>query len=257
MFDLPTLLKRLRELPFPETEYWAVAGAAMVLHGFRPQTRDIDLGCSTLLADQLEGQGCAVSRCADGTRRIAYAQDVELFERWLEGSVGRAQGVPVVSVEGLVQMKRKLGRDKDLADVALIEAARGRPGKGASPMREITYVPQPTPYQCGQACVAMLAGVTAGEVAAVMGNDKGTGKKDIARALAHYGVPQAQTMTKADHATPLPEVCILKVLLPGYGHWVLYAHGVYYDPEFGVSRALYPKARVQSYLEIDPEESRI
>ena len=254
MFDLPTLLERLQALPFPDTEYWAVAGAAMVLHGFRAQTRDIDLGCSTLLADQLERQGCAVTRCADGTRRIAYAQDVELFELWLEGTIDRAHGVPVVSVEGLVQMKRKLGRDKDLADVALIEAAHDRPMKGASPMREITYVPQPTPYLCGQACVAMLAGVTAEEVAAVMNNDKGTGKKDIARALAHYSIPQAKTMTKADNATPLPEVCILKVLLPRYGHWVLYAHGTYYDPEFGVSQTLYPKARVQSYLEIFPEE---
>lgn len=121
-------------------------------------------------------------------------------------------------------------------------------------MRDIHYIKQPTVYLCGQACVAMLAGVTVEDVVAVMNNDKGTGKKDIARALEHYGVRQARTMTKADNATPLPRVCILKVLMPGYGHWVLYADGTYYDPEFGVSTALHPKARVQSYLTIDPEE---
>lgn len=117
-------------------------------------------------------------------------------------------------------------------------------------MRDIQYVKQPNGYMCGQACVAMLAGVTAEEVASVMHNDQATGKKDIERALNHYGIHQAKTMTKADNASVLPKVCILKVLLPRYGHWVLYCDGTYYDPEFGVSTALYPKARVQSYLEI-------
>ena len=61
MFDKHSLRQRLSELPFSKTEYWVVAGGAMVLHGFRPQTQDIDLGCSTSLADQLEQQGYAVS----------------------------------------------------------------------------------------------------------------------------------------------------------------------------------------------------
>ena len=125
MFDKVTLLQRLRELPFPQQEYWVVAGAAMVLHGFRPRTHDIDLGCSTLLADELEKRGYAVSRCEDGTRRIAYAEDVELFENWLEGTVEIVSGVPVVCVDGLVQMKKALGREKDLADIALIERSGG------------------------------------------------------------------------------------------------------------------------------------
>ena len=124
MFDKHSLLQRLRELPFSEREYWVVAGAAMVLHGFRPQTHDIDLGCSTLLADKLEQQGCAVSRCEDGTRKISYSENIEIFENWIEGTVEIFNGVPVVSVDGLIQMKRKLGREKDFADIALIEKVR-------------------------------------------------------------------------------------------------------------------------------------
>ncbi len=46
-------------------------------------------------------------------------------------------------------------------------------------LKKITYIKQPTEYLCGQTCVAMLAGVTVGEVVAVMKNDKGAGKKDI------------------------------------------------------------------------------
>lgn len=125
MFDQAALLQRLRELPFPEKEYWVVAGGAMVLHGFRRQTRDIDLGCSTRLADQLERQGYTVSRCEDGTRKIIFSEHIEIFENWIEGAVEMLGGVPVVCVDGLIRMKRKLGREKDLADIALIEKMRG------------------------------------------------------------------------------------------------------------------------------------
>ena len=121
MLDQSSLLQRLQELPFPKEEYWAVAGSAMVLHGFRAETRDIDLGCSTRLADRLEQQGYPVSRCDDGTRKIVYSEDVEIFENWIEDTVEMVSGVPVVSVNGLVQMKKKLGREKDWADIALIE----------------------------------------------------------------------------------------------------------------------------------------
>lgn len=121
-------------------------------------------------------------------------------------------------------------------------------------MKEINYIKQPTEYLCGQACVAMLAGVSVEDVVSVMENDKGTGKKDIEKALGHYGIRQAKTMTKADNNSVLPKVCILKVLLPKYGHWVLYYNGKYYDPEFGVTEKLYQKARIQSYLEIFVDE---
>lgn len=125
MFDKDSILQRLQELPFSKKEYWVVGGGAMVLHGFRPQTHDIDLGCTCVLADQLEEQGYAVSRCEDGTRRISYSQDIEIFENWIEGTVERISGIPVVSVDGLIKMKKRLGRKKDLADIALIERARG------------------------------------------------------------------------------------------------------------------------------------
>lgn len=121
-------------------------------------------------------------------------------------------------------------------------------------LKQIKYIEQPTAYLCGQACVAMLAGVSVDEVIEVMQNDKGTGKKDIERALNHYGIGQAKTMTKADNNSVLPKVCILKVLLPKYGHWILYYDGKYYDPEFGLMDKLYEKARIQFYLEIFIDE---
>ncbi len=128
MFEKLSLLNRLRKLPFSEKEYWVVAGGAMVLHGFRPQTRDIDLGCTTLLADKLERQGYAVSYCEDGTRKILYSENIEIFENWIEDTVEIIGGVPVVSIDGLIEMKKKLGREKDLEDIALIEKVRKNGG---------------------------------------------------------------------------------------------------------------------------------
>ncbi len=123
-FDRDALLRRIQELPFPKEEYWLLSGGAMVLYGFRLRTHDIDLGCTSRLADQLEQQGYVVSRRADGSRKIVYADDVELFENWLDGTVERVSGVPVVSVDGLIMMKQKLGREKDMRDIALIQQAR-------------------------------------------------------------------------------------------------------------------------------------
>lgn len=125
MFDKYSLLRRLQELSFSENEYWVVAGAAMVLHGFRFQTHDIDLGCATLLADKLEQQGYMVLRGKDGSRKILFSEDIEIFENWIDGTVEIISGVPVVSVDGLIAMKRKLGRKKDLTDIDLIEKSRG------------------------------------------------------------------------------------------------------------------------------------
>ncbi len=68
----------------------------MVLHGFRPQTQDIDLGCSTLLADKLEQQGYVVSYCEDGTRKILYSENIEIFENWIEGTTEIISGIPTV-----------------------------------------------------------------------------------------------------------------------------------------------------------------
>lgn len=114
-------------------------------------------------------------------------------------------------------------------------------------MREIKYIKQPTDYLCGQACLAMIANVSENDVIQVTHNDKGSGKKDVAKALEHYGITLAKTMIKADNSMPLPSVCILKVLLPKYGHWFLYYYGKYYDSKFGLMDKLYGKARIPSY----------
>ena len=46
--------------------------------------------------------------------------DIELFEDWLFDRVDTIDGVPVISIKGLIMMKESLGRAKDMSDLALI-----------------------------------------------------------------------------------------------------------------------------------------
>ena len=114
--------QRLRALGLPEEEYWVAAGSAMVLYGIKEETGDIDLGCSSKLADRLEAEGYPAENLADGSRKFLMGRDIEVFEGWLFDRVESADGFPVISLKGLVMMKEALGREKDLADLATIKA---------------------------------------------------------------------------------------------------------------------------------------
>lgn len=115
------IIRLLNDFPYDHKEYWVITGAAMVLHGFKDQTRDIDLGCSRKLADRLEADGYFHATTEDGLRWFKVGKDIEIFEDWLYDGVTRAESIPVITPKGLIQMKQSLGRKKDLADIRLIK----------------------------------------------------------------------------------------------------------------------------------------
>ena len=117
------IMERLHALNWPPEDYWVVAGAAMVLHGLRAETRDLDLGCTTARADALSAAGVPFRHMDDGSGRwFTLDRDVEVFENWLLDRVELVEGVPVISLQGLRQMKAALDREKDRKDIALIDA---------------------------------------------------------------------------------------------------------------------------------------
>lgn len=119
------LIRRVKALNFPHEDYWVITGGAMVLYDLREDTHDIDLGCTARLADELEKRGAAVSRRADGSRKLVLDGDVEIMEGWLYDRVETVEDIPVISMQGLIEMKRSLGREKDLRDIRLIEQYLG------------------------------------------------------------------------------------------------------------------------------------
>lgn len=126
MLSKEEIMELLRTTGFSPDSYWVVAGAAMVLHHVKKRTRDIDLGCTKELADDLQQQGFPADILEDASRRIRYSDKIELFEDWKEGTIEMTDDIPVVSLDGLILMKRQLGRKKDLEDIKLIERHMAR-----------------------------------------------------------------------------------------------------------------------------------
>lgn len=113
------IIKTLNDLNLDKKEYWVVAGSAMVLYGLRNETNDIDLGCSTNLANTLENDYSTLF-FEDGSRRIVINDKIEVFENWLFDKVEYVEGIPVISLKGLLVLKESLGREKDKKDIELI-----------------------------------------------------------------------------------------------------------------------------------------
>ncbi|HRA70637.1 MAG TPA: hypothetical protein PK051_07310, partial [Trichococcus flocculiformis] len=69
----------------------------------------------------LAAQGYPIKQGAFA-RKVIYSDDVEIFEDWHRGDITMIEGVPVASLESVIVMKKQLGREKDLMDIAKIEA---------------------------------------------------------------------------------------------------------------------------------------
>ena len=117
----------------------------------------------------------------------------------------------------------------------------------------IELVREPVNTACGQACVAMLAGVPIEDVFAAMHTRGPTTSTKVVDALYHYHIRHAEKFARWTDKNPdLPALCLLNVQMPGYDHWVLYQNGTFFDPEFGVLDACHPDGKIKSYLEIYP-----
>ena len=62
------IIENLSLFPYSRDDYWIITGAAMVLYGIREQTSDIDIGCTTSMANQLEQAGYSYKITESGNR---------------------------------------------------------------------------------------------------------------------------------------------------------------------------------------------
>ncbi len=112
---------------------------------------------------------------------------------------------------------------------------------------------------CGQACVAMIAGITlqAARDLIYVDEDGGTHTKHLIKALRASGVECDDKLKRVSRKRPmLPARCIVAIHGPvckSYKrtrwHWMVSWDGVIYDPD-GCWPELYKDWRVTSYLEI-------
>ena len=119
--NIEEILKKVKFYSYPKNEYWVTAGAGLVLHGVKYETADIDMGCTTMLADMTIQNGAKWSFLDDGNRIINVADDIDLFENWFVDNIIEIDGICVASLESIRRQKIKLNRSKDWDDIALID----------------------------------------------------------------------------------------------------------------------------------------
>ena len=99
---------------------WLLCGTAMVMHGAKNETGDIDLGCSIEYFKQIESIYPNIKIWPDGMRSIFVSNEIEIFENWNINKSIVIEGVIVSSIDDIITHKLSLNRSKDKIDLELL-----------------------------------------------------------------------------------------------------------------------------------------
>lgn len=121
MYNKDKIIERLQQLDFDKSLYWITTGAAMVMYGMKECTNDIDLGCESLLLDNLTKEGHKTTLLPDGYKKMSIDSDIEIFENWGKGDIIYISSLPVLSPRSIIMVKKELAREKDFKDIKLLE----------------------------------------------------------------------------------------------------------------------------------------
>jgi hypothetical protein len=121
MLNKEDIVRILRDIDLPLSQCWITSGAALVMHGVKETTRDIDLGCTTNLVEQYLRKGYKYRVTSDNTRIVEVDDKIEMLENWFVEEIEIIDGLPVGSLESIKKQKAELGREKDINDIKLID----------------------------------------------------------------------------------------------------------------------------------------
>jgi len=144
--DIQPLMKAdiitiLRGLGLDSNDYWVVMGAALVMHGVREATSDIDLAVSDVLFGQLLESGYSPLISRSGRAKVVLETNVAAYKDWTPVSWTVKLDIRIASLDSIIEEKLVLARQKDLRDMALLMllwvtfpslwvAVHDRPGSG-------------------------------------------------------------------------------------------------------------------------------
>ncbi len=136
----------------------------------------------------------------------------------------------------------------------LVRMDQNSPYSFENPVRRIDsmkVIIQPEDGLCGQACVAMLAGVTIAEVVAVMDCREWQATMGrVISALNYYGIDHAGVINYTEgRDAVLPKCCIMMEKMGRFCHYLVCYDGKYYDSNLGVLEE-YDMSKLLGYLEI-------
>ena len=137
---------------------------------------------------------------------------------------------------------------------SLIKMDQDSPYSLEHPIRRIdgmSVIIQPEDGLCGQACVAMLAGVTLEEVIRVMDCREWQATMGrVISALNYYGLDHSDVIVFTEgRETELPRCCIMMEKMGRFCHYLVHYDGKFYDSNLGVLEE-YDMGKLLGYLEI-------
>ena len=145
----------------------------------------------------------------------------------------------------------RLGQDDELivsleSIEALTRINRGSPYSLYNPIRKINSIEPITETggMCGQACVAMLTGLSLDEIIKLMGKQSSMSK--VIESLNYYGIDHApKMMYTIKRDAKLPKCCIVNAK----GHMLIHFSGRFYDSN-GETYDEYNYDNITGYMEI-------
>lgn len=119
------IISTLKQYDFNPDDYIVLSTGAMVMHGIKDSANDIDLAVSERLYNELlEKYDCACFEYESNGKMVKYCS-FENFDFGLnyfdKENVDIVCGIPIQSISSILDLKRKLNRDKDINDIKLIE----------------------------------------------------------------------------------------------------------------------------------------
>lgn len=111
------------------------------------------------------------------------------------------------------------------------------------------HIFEPTPLQCGQAVLAMLADVSVQEIVNIVKTDRETTLNQMFEALNRYNIKHSTQRVAVTQKEDLPPICFLSLETPKCWHWSLFYNGKFLDPEYGILDDFPPSSR-RYYWEI-------
>jgi len=116
-----SIIKMLNDLNLPPSEYWITSGSALVMHGVKQYTKDIDLGCTNSLWDFFLQNGHMFKVGKDNSKIMQINEYVEVIKEYYVEEIEFVEGLPTGSLKSIKKQKESLGREKDIIDIKLID----------------------------------------------------------------------------------------------------------------------------------------
>lgn len=132
--DLEALVRRVRALDLPAGDYALHGSSVLLAHGLVATVNDVDLVARGAAWERAARLAPVLRAQVDPV--VRPSPEIEIFHGWLDDdpdelidTAETLHGLPFVTLAAVLAFKRRLGRPKDRAHIALIERhlARSRP----------------------------------------------------------------------------------------------------------------------------------